>query len=99
MFLRKDRKLPIYRQVIFITFAVNCESVQDNRNFSKGILAGNLRRLRKAANLTQMQLSLDSGVVESQIAGIEQGTRNPTISTLDKIADALNCSTHELLKL
>ena len=49
----------------------------------------NLRRLRKAAGLTQAELAKRAGVSQSLIARIEAGTVNPRLSTLRKILSAL----------
>lgn len=50
-------------------------------------LAQRLKRLRKAANLTQPQLAKATGVPGSTIAEIETSvTQNPTFETLKKLA-------------
>ncbi len=61
-------------------------------------LGKNLKRIREEKNMTQgdlcRALKLDPGYISS----IESGKRNPTISTLKKLADALKVSVDELLK-
>jgi len=61
-------------------------------------LGENLRRIRKEKEMTQERiceiLDLDRGYISS----IENGKRNPTLSTLKKLADALTISVDELLK-
>lgn len=61
-------------------------------------LGENLRRLRTEKGMTQDDicrvLNLDRGYISS----IENGKRNPTLSTLAKIAGALKLSVDELLK-
>jgi Predicted transcriptional regulator with C-terminal CBS domains len=49
----------------------------------------NIRKLRKAKNITQKELGRLIGVSESQIGQYEKGYRNPKLETLKKIARAL----------
>ena len=49
-----------------------------------------LRRLRVAAGLSQEQLGLESGVQRNFISLIETGQNQPTITTVFKLATALN---------
>ncbi len=61
-------------------------------------LGENLRRIRKEKGMTQERicdiLDLDRGYISS----IENGKRNPTLSTLKKLADALKIPVDELLR-
>ncbi len=61
-------------------------------------LGQNLKRIRELKGMTQgdicRALELDRGYISS----IESGKRNPTLSTLKKLADALKVSVDELLK-
>lgn len=52
---------------------------------------------RQAANLTQEELSLRSGLAQSHISQIENGRRNPPIGTRKKLAEAIGCPLHDLL--
>ena len=45
---------------------------------------------RTSQNLTQTQLSEKTGISRSDISRLENGTRNPTIKLLQKLADGLN---------
>jgi transcriptional regulator with XRE-family HTH domain len=56
-----------------------------------------IRQLREKKNMSQQDLSNDSGVTKSQIARIERAQINTTIKTLIKIANALEIETKELL--
>ena len=47
---------------------------------------------RIASNLTQKQLAELSGVNQSDISKIENGTRNPSIRLLQKLAAGMNMS-------
>ncbi len=51
-----------------------------------------LQRLRKTKGLSQEELSLRSGLDRTFISRLEGGQRQPTISTLIKLAQALNVS-------
>lgn len=54
--------------------------------------------LRKQRGLTQLALSIESGLALSFISDLERGKRNPSIETLWKIAKALDVTLEELLK-
>ena len=44
---------------------------------------------RTDQNLTQKELSLKTGIPQADISRIENGTRNPSLSTLKKLAQGL----------
>lgn len=46
---------------------------------------------RKRRGLTQIQLSERCGIAQSDISHLENGYANPTIYTLIRLADALEC--------
>lgn len=48
-----------------------------------------IRDARKAKGLTQKELGEMIGIGESRISKYESGKENPTLSTLEKIADTL----------
>lgn len=56
-----------------------------------------LRRLRRAAGLTQEQLGLEAGVQRNFVSLIETGQNQPTISTIVKLARALGMKASELV--
>jgi transcriptional regulator with XRE-family HTH domain len=57
-----------------------------------------LRRERRGAGLTQVELAERSGVAQSSIAQIEGGARpNPHPRTLKKLAEALGLRARDLL--
>ena len=56
-----------------------------------------LRRLRRAAGITQEQLALESGVQRNFISLIETGQNQPTITTIGKLARALDLSASALV--
>lgn len=57
----------------------------------------NLRDLREAAGLTQMQLSNASGVHTTEISRLERGERNPRLTTIVKLAAGLGVEPGALL--
>lgn len=60
-------------------------------------IADNLQRLRKQQGLNQEQLAERSGVSLTQISKIERSETDPRVSTVEKLARAMNCSTDQLL--
>jgi transcriptional regulator with XRE-family HTH domain len=60
-------------------------------------LARNLRTLREAQSLTQLQLSSRAGIPRATLAHLETGAGNPTLSVLVRIASALNVTIEELI--
>lgn len=45
---------------------------------------------RKSNNVTQKQLSEATGIAQSDISKIENGSANPTLKLLQRLADGLN---------
>jgi transcriptional regulator with XRE-family HTH domain len=62
------------------------------------IMAKNVRKFRTAAQLSQEEVATRMGVEQTYVSGLERGVRNPTITTLDRAAKALNVDIIELLK-
>jgi transcriptional regulator with XRE-family HTH domain len=61
------------------------------------VISRNIVRLRKARNLTQVQLAELSGLSKRMIAHYETNITNPPINNLTAIAKALHVSLLELL--
>lgn len=57
-----------------------------------------LKALRTSKDWSQMELSRRSGVSQSFINDLEAGTKQPTLTTLKKLANALGVSVSELLE-
>ncbi|WBQ14692.1 helix-turn-helix domain-containing protein [Sphingobium yanoikuyae] len=55
-------------------------------------VAGNIRRLRAAKGLSQDALASAAGVSRRMLVGIESGEANVSLSTLDRLAQALDVS-------
>jgi putative transcriptional regulator len=62
-------------------------------------LLNNLEELRKAANLTQQELSESAEVSRKSINAIENGIYVPSTVLALKIAKTLDCSIEEIFKL
>lgn len=60
------------------------------------LLAKRLKEIRKEKKISQEELAYRSEITLSQIARIETVRINPTISTIFKIARALNVSPSEI---
>lgn len=53
------------------------------------LVGKNIKRIRVAKNVTQEQLAFDANVDRSYLGGIERSDENPSVDTLDKIANVL----------
>jgi transcriptional regulator with XRE-family HTH domain len=61
------------------------------------VLAGNLRRLRKARGLSQDALAFEAGINRTYIGAVERGERNVSLDNIVRLAAALGVSPAELL--
>lgn len=59
--------------------------------------ASNLKRLRVKARLSQEELALRAGLDRTYISGCERAVRNPSLVSVEKIAEALNAPATDLL--
>ena len=59
-------------------------------------LAADLIALRKASGLSQKQLAKASGVQQADISRMERGIVNPTIGTIEKLAQPLGAQVRML---
>jgi len=53
------------------------------------VVGANVRRLRKERKLTQEQLAMETEIDLTYLGGIERGRRNPSVSVLARLAEAL----------
>lgn len=60
-------------------------------------LGENVKKLRKARNLSQEELAELIGRDVRTIIAIEAGTRNPTIETIQKLSQALKVKSADIL--
>ncbi|MDP2703944.1 MAG: helix-turn-helix transcriptional regulator [bacterium] len=58
----------------------------------------NLKRIRTKKSISHGDIARDLVVSRGFISTIENGTTNPTLSTISKLAKALGVSSDELLK-
>ena len=58
----------------------------------------NLKRIRTKKAISQGDIARELGVSRGFVSTIENGKTNPTLSTIAKLAKALNISTNELFK-
>jgi transcriptional regulator with XRE-family HTH domain len=63
-----------------------------------GNLGANLRAARKRHGLTQEQVADRSGVHATEVSRIEAGKRDPQVSTVEKLAAAVDLRPGELLE-
>ena len=62
-----------------------------------GVVAQNVRTMRKAAGLSQEQLAYEADIDRTYISQVERRQRNLTISVLGRIAKALGTTPDKLL--
>jgi transcriptional regulator with XRE-family HTH domain len=61
------------------------------------ILAGNVKAARKALDLSQEALALETEIDRTYISGIERGKRNPSLTLIVKLAKRLRTTPSKLL--
>jgi transcriptional regulator with XRE-family HTH domain len=64
---------------------------------TSGRFAANLRRLRKAAEISQEELAFRADIHRTQVSFIEGGKRMPRLDTLVKLAGALGVTANDLI--
>ncbi|RYM08781.1 XRE family transcriptional regulator [Sphingobium cupriresistens] len=73
-------------------------SAQDQRPDVLAHVAGNVRALRAERGFSQDGLAAQAGVSRRMISGIESGEANVSLSTLDRLAQALGVSFSRLVR-
>ncbi|WP_336966534.1 XRE family transcriptional regulator [Sphingobium aquiterrae] len=61
-------------------------------------VAGNVRRLRQAREMSQSALAERSGISRRMIVAVESGEANVSLSSLDRLAEALGVSFAEIVR-
>ena len=61
-------------------------------------LGDNIRRIRLAKDMTQGDLCRKLGLDRAYMSNVESGNKNPTLSTIEKIAKALVVKAKDLLE-
>ena len=64
----------------------------------RGVVAANIRRLRKARGLSQEAFADECSLHRTYIGSIERGERNVSIDNIERMAIALEIEAWELLK-
>lgn len=65
------------------------EALEPERAMTRALVAA-----RKAQGMTQAELSEMSGISQADISRLENGTRNPSIALLKRVAAALDSTLH-----
>jgi transcriptional regulator with XRE-family HTH domain len=60
-------------------------------------LGFNLQRLRREKGLSQEELADRAGIHQTYLSGVERGRRNPTVTVLQRIAEALDADIADLV--
>ena len=68
-------------------FKKEYESLQLEMDITRAILDARIQ-----AGLTQIQLSEKSGISQADISRLERGTRNPSLSLLKRLAEAMDAT-------
>jgi len=61
-------------------------------------LGENIRKMRLAQNMTQGDLCKKMLIDVGYLSNLEQGKKNPTLATIERIAKVLGVSVDELMK-
>jgi len=69
------------------------------RSPAHAALGDAVRRLRTDSEMSQEELAEAAGTDLTQVGGIERGVRNPSYTTLLRLADALGTEVGELTSL
>lgn len=62
------------------------------------LIAKRLKRARKEKGLTQLELSMQSGVSQNMISAVEMGKRNATFQTIIRLCRSLDIQLSDILK-
>lgn len=68
-------------------FRKEYEALQPERDITMALV-----QARKEAGMTQLELSQKSGISQADISRLENGSRNPSIALLQRIAKALDAT-------
>lgn len=61
------------------------------------VVGKNVKKYREELGVSQEELAFRAGLHRTYISGVERGIRNPTVTVLGKIAEALDRQANELL--
>ena len=60
-------------------------------------VGANVRKFRGEAGVSQEELAFEAGLHRTYVSGVERGVRNPTVTVLERIANALKVPASRLL--
>ena len=83
--MSKNFRETLQRQLKDPAFRAEYDALEPEFQIVRAILEG-----RAEQALTQKELSAATGITQSDISKLENGTANPSIRTLKRIADALD---------
>src|SRR5829696_9963048 len=81
------------RYLLFVTVFIPCTCIV---TYTRRLWVLELRRLRLARGWNQTELAFHAGLAPSVISQIENGKRNPSARTLEKLATALDIEVGDL---
>lgn len=67
-------------------------------NTASNRLGKNIRRIRLEKGMTQGDLCRELELDRSYMSNLENGKKNPTLATIERLAGALDVTSDELLK-
>lgn len=70
-------------------FRAEWEALEPEREIVKAMLTG-----REARHLTQQQLAEATGITQADISRLENGTANPSLKTLKRLAAGMGMKVH-----
>lgn len=62
------------------------------------VFGANVRRLRKAKGLSQEALADEVGLAVTYVGQIERGSRNPSLSVVERMAEVLGTDPLDMLR-
>ena len=62
------------------------------------LVGRNVRQARQAAGLSQEALAYKAGIDRTYVSGVERGVRNPTVTIIARLAEALGVAAADLLR-
>jgi DNA-binding XRE family transcriptional regulator len=68
------------------------------KGHSTGLLGTAIRRRRSVLRISQEELALRAGIHRTYLSDVERGARNPSIKTIEKIAQALQVPVGKLFE-
>ncbi len=88
----------VYYSTLLLYSATREYIGQVNTDSINSRLGENLKKIRTKKGMSQGDIALKIGADRAYISGIENGKRNVTLSTVAKLAEALEASVEDLMK-